>query len=559
MTKRLRIVAVLMLALIFLLTACKGSSGQPSTPANTGSTGTSSSGTTSSGSASSGAATTEKSNFNPTGYPIVNEKVSFRILTTFTPGNPADFNELDVVKKAEDITNVHIEWILVPTDGYQEKRNLMLASGDYPDMLGVNVPVDELIRYGSQGIFIPMQDLLEEYAPNITALYDEIPGFKKFLTAPDGNIYGVARVNAGPWMVTNGVGAINIKWLEVLGLEMPKTVDEFYEVMKAFKTRDPNGNGQADEIPFSFATRPTVTEGLTYFFGCFGVPLAAHYLDARDGEVISVATLPEFKECVSFLAKMYADGLIDIDYASQTAQRLDAKINDPAVLIGYRQLWDINDLIADPNVKAQYDYMPLLKGPGGREPVFCKVPFAGIVRGAGVITSACKMPEALVRYLDYYYDPINAIELNEGPIGVRVFQKEDGTYYVAPPPEGKSASEWRFANAPTTVPLNLSENTYRNIFKLPTTDWKVNFMDNECMQYADNEPFMPVMYTLEESEKLATIQTDLIDYINRKVMEWIGNNKVDAEWDSYLQELKKIGLDEYIRINQDAYNRFIAD
>ena len=78
-------------------------------------------------------------------------------------------------------------------------------------------------------------------------------------------------------------------------------------------------------------------------------------------------------------------------------------------------------------------------------------------------------------------------------------------------------------------------------------------------QYADNEPFMPVMYTLEESEKLATIQTDLIDYINRKVMEWIGNNKVDAEWDSYLQELKKIGLDEYIRINQDAYNRFIAD
>jgi putative aldouronate transport system substrate-binding protein len=145
------------------MTGCKGTSDQPSTT-------NPSSGQT---------ATSTKSNFNPTGFPIVNEKVTFRILTTYTPGNPPDFNDLEVMKKIEEKTNIHIEWILVPVDGYTEKRNLMLASGDLPDALGVTVPADELMRYGQQGVFIPMQDLVEKYAPNITALYDEIPNFKK--------------------------------------------------------------------------------------------------------------------------------------------------------------------------------------------------------------------------------------------------------------------------------------------------------------------------------------------------------------------------------------------
>ena len=188
-------------------------------------------------------------NFNETGYPICpDEKVTLRVMMSSNPQMPSDLNELDLIKEAEETMNVHVEWIMVPSNGWNDKKSLALATGDLPDIFDAALTTADLTKYGPEGTFIPMQDLLEKYGVNFKAHYDEFPDLEKYITAPDGNIYGLARINSGPWMTTTGVGAINQDWLDAVDMDMPTTIDEFYEVLKAFKTQDPNGNGMPDEI-----------------------------------------------------------------------------------------------------------------------------------------------------------------------------------------------------------------------------------------------------------------------------------------------------------------------
>ncbi len=75
--------------------------------------------------------------------------------------------------------------------------------------------------------------------------------YKDLITAPDGNIYALPQVNECYHCMYQQRMWIYKPWLDKLGLKMPTTTDEFYEVLKAFKTKDPNGNGKADEIPLS--------------------------------------------------------------------------------------------------------------------------------------------------------------------------------------------------------------------------------------------------------------------------------------------------------------------
>ena len=212
------------------------------------------SGESSSGEANSGNDTAlgGESNFNPTGYPIVKEKVTLTALVNnYSADFPDDYNKFNLVKKAEETTNVHIEWIM-PGSGFEEQKSLLLASDDLPDIIfGCND--FELIKYGGDGVLLPLEDLIDKYTVNLKRIFEEHPATKALVTAPDGHIYTTPRVNEGPWMYREGmgVGVINVKWIEDLGLKMPTTIDEFEEVMKAFKTQDPNNNGIADEIPIT--------------------------------------------------------------------------------------------------------------------------------------------------------------------------------------------------------------------------------------------------------------------------------------------------------------------
>lgn len=503
-------------------------------------------------------------NFNAEGYPICpDEKVTLRVMIQSRAEMPSDLNVQEIHKRAEEIMNVHIEWIMVPAEGWNEKKNLMLATGDLPDIIESKINESDLTRYGPEGTFVDLTDMIGKYAHNVNKLMDtEMPELRAFNTAPDGKVYSLFRVNSGPWMTTNGVGMINKQWLEKLGLEVPKTLDEFTQVLKAFKTGDPNGNGVADEIPLSFNKYLFENNGLGYIFSFFGLAIGGHsfnqtFADIKDGKVYCQAVEEQYRDCVRYLGELYAEGLLDVEGFTLDAAQLYSKFNQEPGIVGASQVWDINDIVSNPNNLAGYDYYPMIPAYEDKAPVFYRQPLPGTYRGWGTITSACKTPEVALRWLDYWFDQDNSIESIEGPIGVRVLENPDGTLYVRKPPEGLTVAEDRFANCRAGI-LAATVDMYANRLKLPSTDKKVAFVEEYCHPFADPDPMMPVFYTQEESETMGILQSDLRTYIERRTSEWIINGNVDAEWDAYLQEIQGVGLPQWLEINQAAYDRYIS-
>ena len=185
------------------------------------------------------------------------------------------FNELPVVMKYEKLTNVKIDWIEVPAAGVNEKKNLMLASGDLPDAFATNLQDFDIVTYGAAKVFIPLQDLIEKYAVNYKKVIAQKPDIKKFTKAPDGNTYTFARLNEGSWMRQLSIHGIYKPWVDKLGKAMPKTTDEFYDLMVAIKRTDLNGNGKADEVPISMALGDPNAVGRSqpwFVYYAFGLP-----------------------------------------------------------------------------------------------------------------------------------------------------------------------------------------------------------------------------------------------------------------------------------------------
>ena len=191
-----------------------------------------------------------------------------------------DVAELDMVKKWTEDTGIAFEWQPIPSEGAQEKINLMLASGEeLPDVFwnfGDGKSGNIVVQYADQGIFTPTEDLINNYVPSLKKILDDSDKYWEEITAPDGHTYGFPYIEEMYGLVlTPGPLLINKTWLDQLGLEVPTTVDEWVECMKAFRDGgDLNGNGEADEIPLASWFGATDTFGSYNMFyrftGAFG-------------------------------------------------------------------------------------------------------------------------------------------------------------------------------------------------------------------------------------------------------------------------------------------------
>ena len=189
--------------------------------------------------------------FNPTGYPIVNEKITLKVFMTSGEfyGNA---NEMTYFKKLEELTNIHLEFEHV-TQNSGERVNLLFASQDYPDIMFRGANDRHILNTAAAGDIIPLTELINKYAPNWKKFFEQYSYGKKVATMPDGEIWSLPIVrmedsNAGirdQWM-------INVKWLRELGLEMPKTTDDFYNVLKSFKENAGKGSIPLEVIPWMF-------------------------------------------------------------------------------------------------------------------------------------------------------------------------------------------------------------------------------------------------------------------------------------------------------------------
>lgn len=257
------------------------------------------------------------------GFPIVDKKLKMSLMA---PGSGKNWSKMETLIDYAKKTNIDFSYTTPPLTDFPTKLNLAFASGDISDVIfgagSQNLTRAQEVDYGSQGIIIPLEDLIPEYAPNLNKLLEERPDIRKSITAPDGHIYSLPMISDGD-IASWPIGPLWYKgeWLKNLGVtELPKTIDDFYKLLVRFRDEDPNRNGKKDEIPLTEAKLEVIKTWLMPAFGIFNGGI-----QVKDGKVSYSLTSPEYKEFLTFMHKLYAEKLLDPEVYSQADEQKKAK------------------------------------------------------------------------------------------------------------------------------------------------------------------------------------------------------------------------------------------
>lgn len=497
------------------------------------------------------------------GLPIVDEQQTLRVLTI--TNNPEIAPE-DVViqQEIEAATNVKIEWTVIPSATWSEKKGLTLSQTELPDiMLGDGMFTDnDLLNMVEAGQVIALDDLIKDYAPNFNTILDHQDGLRAEITNDDGHIYGIPyyRGNGASKGVlsTNRVTYINKTWLDNLGLDMPTTTEELEAVLKAFKEQDPNGNGMADEIPLStHADNGYFSD----WFGAFGLVPSANEnnyenISMKNGEVVFAAAEDEYKEAVKYFHQLWEEGLIDPETFTQDGSMFSAKLKSETRTVGMFSAWRGTSWRLS-NDDTEYAILPALTGPDGD----CLYPqmFNGIISRAGaVITSSCQNKELAMRWIDNLTSPENGYQFwTKAKIGYNIVEDGD-TYKLI---KQLDTTDPEFIKQ---VMLGFTCVDWTTENKKPDDPDPLNVDNEKAVSDAIYKPYYPTEHypntflNLEEGKVIAEIQPQLKSYVDQMLAKWITQGGVEEEWDSYVAQLKTMGLDRYLEQFKNALDRFNA-
>jgi len=508
-------------------------------------------------------------------------------LDVFAPQS-ADWNLAtnDFTQVVKEKFNITIKWQNTTFDGgpAKEKRQISLASGDYPDLYLLIPWVDQftqadLLRLSNQGVVVPLNQLIDQYAPTIKKALDASPGYKEMATAPDGKIYGMPQwvdcfhcsYQDKLWM--------NSAWLKKLGLEQPKTTEDMRKVLEAFKTQDPNGNGKADEIPLSADVRDVL---IPYFMNAFIYDPQGtsgnnnSTLVLNNGKVDIQANKDGWREGLKYLNSLYKEGLIDRGAFTQNPDALQQQGNHAgSVILGGATVLHPGIFVTTGSPDGrdkQYDAVPPLTGPQGAN--FTGYNFPSAPGATFVLTSKATQEEQIqaIKLLDYIFTDdgeINGMFGTEGKTWTK-----PGVGEVALDKSLKPVFK-QISQKPGSKPPNSgwgalaqynNTATFRNSEAISTDLYSQAGYERRLFEatklYAGKEdkaeiyPYWKVWIDPSLANEVATLQTNIDSYVQQNALQFVtGSKNIDTDWDAYVKGLDGLGLKRYLEIQQTAYDK----
>jgi putative aldouronate transport system substrate-binding protein len=265
----------------------------------------------------------EVSNFNKTGYPIVNEPVTVTVMHSQNPQN-SPYEEMEYFKEMEKLTNVKLKFIPISAN-YAEKKGLAFASGDIPDVV-IEVTDDEVYKYGTQGkLLLPLQDLINDTTPNIKKAIEEYPELLPVMTELDGNIYALAVIYLTATTSPHYVFG-RTDWLKEIGEGIPETVDDFYNIAKKIQEWD------SKKIPLVYP-KERMSILIRYLSSAFGSSVDYRFgIDGND-KVEYVPVNDQFRDTLMFVNRLYTEKLLDNECFSQSNTEAVAKVKSNVAAI----------------------------------------------------------------------------------------------------------------------------------------------------------------------------------------------------------------------------------
>lgn len=489
------------------------------------------------------------------------EKVEFTFMIEGT--EPASFKK-DMAKnelwtKLEKETNVHINFQFLG-DNPNEKLSLLISSDNYGDVLwgGPILNSVEASKYIAAGKLADITDYIkEDIMPELSSDLKENSEIKKMITASDGRIYTLPKITGLEGNYLESPIWINKAWLDKLGLAIPKTLDEFTNVLRAFSKNDPNGNGVPDEIPYICSTSSTSMhlEALLGIFGCAtkdGVNDA--FVQVKNGKVEFVPTTNAYKDYIKYMSQLYSEGLIWSECFTSNTSTLNAKLTSKTCVVGC--------FTANTPVETTYsdDYVCIAPPvANGYTPCWYYHPAINGSKNQFFVMDKCNNLSVLMAWVDKLYDLDNAMAYDYGTPNEGRITYSDNKYSFVDLDDAQTAALDK--SNPTLY--SLIGNAVRSI-TVSDFENKVNLsksysiFQNNYKIYEDvisKELWTRPYYAPEDSYDADTYTTDINYQVTTHRASWItGKTNVDDEWDGFVKKIDSLGLKKFLKILQNAYD-----
>ncbi len=480
-------------------------------------------------------------------------------------------------KKLEEILaekGVKLELDLIEPDQFDTTIQTMAASGELSNYDMVNItPLDDKTKLNlvKQGQLQPLSDILENYSEGPYkefAATDAGQFYEKRMRLEDGKIYWVTDFGTSVYegQETNFVLGFQIRqdWLDAVGMEIPTTLDELFDTVKAFQDQDVNQNGEADEaVVVNYGTFGTD-------ISCwFGLGIDVTFIDSTDGNTVKSPWYQEHvKEYIAYMQKLYENGLLKMDDSQSGTYMAN---NQVACIANWgTEMW-LEPQITVPEGAAYPWFVPFrIQAVEGQTPLFRGSNKYNPGWTATAVPASSDKQAAIAKIFDYLVTD-EAIRLTENGIEGVSYEMKDGM------PSNKldgslentdavGMALWCNGSIFPRYQMNtdLSEEMSTTIAMAETNGVKNNQSGKKdytvaCIQEPEHRIFHDMnglaIPTAEEIDRTNEISTDLYTYSAELLTKLIMGEKSLDDWDSYIKDLQELGLDELISIHQARCDR----
>jgi putative aldouronate transport system substrate-binding protein len=517
-------------------------------------------------------------------------------LTMFIGGSVGDvvsslaYEDNTFTKRVVDETGVKLDIIWANNADTNERLNLLLSTGNYPDVICANRTLNDMNYYASQGIFIPLDEYDPLSYPNMKAAYESYPAIKEMITGADGKIYALPALNdCLHCLYCNGRVWYFMPWIRDNGLKVPETTDEFLDYLRWVRDNDPNGNGKKDEIGIAFngAINGNTKNFIAYFSKPF-LPFvwAGRYfgLAMEGGTIVEQYRDPRYRQALGYMATMWKEGLIAPDAFTMTRDQVMSLTGaEPPVLAVQGVNW-MNDFNMQASIRWIETFnLPALRGPEGQRNAGNTDPWS-IIWGQYFITNKCKDPELAIALYDYLCRVDVEMDGYIGPKGIGWSDPDPGatslkgetplykllvTYGSQPHNSSwdqanpmlrtsdfrlgeqatgaAEARRWLETGDPSLRDKLLVNNSYAEEM------WYFTSLENSKYAMPESVFIPPLALNDDDNSRYSDIYAVLDPFLERASVEFITgirNINSDADWNAYLSDLDRMNSKEVVSILQ---------
>ena len=465
-----------------------------------------------------------------------------------------------------------------PATERETKLRLLLSGGEYPEVIfNPGFTPSEQMVYGSSGIILDLSDYIQKFGLETRRMYDEVPDIKSAVLREGGKIYVMPSYYDTPHDHSYSRLWAYQPWLDKLGITAPVTTDDYFNMLVRFRDEDPNGNGKKDELPYVAADPVWWSDSITFIMNSFIYYNPLDMMDVLGGKVTPVYAQEEYREGLRYLNKLYTEGLLMPQSFSQNDQALKQLLaNDPMIVGTFAAHAPF--VYCDEQVYSKLTPLAPFKGPQG---VQYTAQYYTTQTDGTVITDKCANPEIAFKMLDFMYSTEASARKSQGIKGVSWDYNNDdklvNDYGVTPTwvtllDNGEQPANDRWA----LMGNGYQAEKYNGIYAMNMSPKAIEARKNNTgkvdgyvqIQLAamnvGNKYFpasdirMPqvMIFSEDDSATLADLELAVKNKVTEMRTQFItGSASLDADWETYVADLKTLGMEKVISMYQAAYDK----